>query len=140
MHTIGQVSKIAGCSVESIRHYERIGLIPKPDRNASGHRRYEKKHILSLQFIRLMRCADFSLKDIKKALENLKDDFSCEDCGYTRSLIMNQARYLKKKREELFKHEKVLEKIKGLCSNCDHECLHGNKVCPLIEFLGLECT
>ena len=58
--TIGSLSRDTGCNIETIRYYERIGLMPKPPRSKGGHRLYEKDHLKRLSFIRRSRdlCGD----------------------------------------------------------------------------------
>lgn len=58
-HLIGEVAKRSGCTPETIRHYERLGLLPKPMRGANGYRYYNAEAIRRLGFIR--RCRDLGL-------------------------------------------------------------------------------
>ena len=62
--TIGQVAKLSGCSVETIRFYEREGVLPKPQRKASGYRLFDLDTVHRLQFIRKVQSAGFSLKEV----------------------------------------------------------------------------
>jgi DNA-binding transcriptional MerR regulator len=58
---MGELSKAAGCNVETVRYYERIGLLPAPDRTQSGYRSYSEEHLERLQFIRHCRALQMSL-------------------------------------------------------------------------------
>ena len=55
MVTIGGLSKQTGCNIETIRYYERIGILLKPPRTEGGHRLYEREHIKRLVFVRRSR-------------------------------------------------------------------------------------
>ena len=53
--TIGTLARRAGSNVETVRYYERIGLMPEPPRTAGGHRLYGEEHVRRLYFIRRCR-------------------------------------------------------------------------------------
>jgi DNA-binding transcriptional MerR regulator len=61
--TIGQVAKLSGVGVETIRFYERVGVLPKPTRKASGYRLFDLDTVRRLQFVRRVQDAGFSLKE-----------------------------------------------------------------------------
>ena len=62
---IGVLSKRTGCIIETIRFYERIGIMPKPPRTAGGHRVYDEDHLKRLTFIRRSRELGFTLDEIR---------------------------------------------------------------------------
>jgi len=66
--TIGQLAKKAGVNVETIRYYERRGLIPEPPRRESGYRQYGPDFVLRLQFIKRAQELGFSLNEIAELL------------------------------------------------------------------------
>jgi Cd(II)/Pb(II)-responsive transcriptional regulator len=66
---IGELAAQAGCDVQTIRYYEREGLLEEPLREDSGYRRYADKHLSRLQFIRHCRALDIPLADIRQLLE-----------------------------------------------------------------------
>lgn len=66
--TIGQVAKQADLGVETVRYYEREGLIPPPPRSASGYRHYPADSVRRLHFIRHAKALGFSLADIRELL------------------------------------------------------------------------
>ena len=63
--TIGRLAANAGVNLETVRYYERIGLMPLPDRTSGGHRNYLPEHGARLAFIRRARELGFSLDDIR---------------------------------------------------------------------------
>lgn len=68
-YTIGELAHRSNTGVETIRYYERTGLIDAPPRRASGYRAYPPDTVVRLRFIRRAKSLGFSLKDIKQLLE-----------------------------------------------------------------------
>lgn len=66
---IGQLAQQSGCSIETIRYYEQIGLLPPPSRNASNYRVYGAEHTDRLLFVRHCRSLDMSLDEIRALLD-----------------------------------------------------------------------
>lgn len=66
--TIGDLSKATGTKVETIRYYERIGLLPAPDRTSGNYRAYEKSDLDRLSFIRRARDLGFGLQQVRELL------------------------------------------------------------------------
>ncbi len=78
--TIGTLGKAAGVNVETIRYYERIGLLPAPRRTESGYRLYGREHADRLAFVRHGRELGFSLEAIRELLAMSDDPSrSCEE-------------------------------------------------------------
>lgn len=71
MKSIGEASRLSGITIETIRYYEREGIIPRTSRTESGRRVFEVQAIAQLKFIRRCRDLGFSLADIK-ALSSLR--------------------------------------------------------------------
>lgn len=65
---IGAVSKHTGTNVETIRYYERVGLLPAPARSSGGYRLYGTDHVKRLNFIRRARVLGFSLAEVRRLL------------------------------------------------------------------------
>src|SRR5688572_32362066 len=68
MLTIGQLAEYAGVTVRAVRHYHQIGLLPEPERDASGYRRYGAKAVVSLIKIRTLANAGVPLSQIGRVL------------------------------------------------------------------------
>jgi Cd(II)/Pb(II)-responsive transcriptional regulator len=66
---IGELAKSTGCDIETIRYYEKTGLLEPPTRDASGYRNYQPEHQERLQFIRHCRSLQMGLADIRVLLE-----------------------------------------------------------------------
>jgi Cu(I)-responsive transcriptional regulator len=67
--SIGQVGKATATKVETVRYYERIGLLPKPERTSGNYRSYESVHVQRLAFIRRARELGFSIEDVRELLD-----------------------------------------------------------------------
>jgi MerR family copper efflux transcriptional regulator len=71
--TIGRLAKAAGVNIDTIRYYERHGLLPRAARRESGYREYEADDVARLSFIRRAKDLGFSLSDIGELLSLSKD-------------------------------------------------------------------
>ena len=78
--TIGQVAERAGVGVETVRFYEREGLVEEPDRKPSGYRQYPPETVQRIRFIRRAKVLGFSLKEISELLSLRVDpERTCAD-------------------------------------------------------------
>ena len=66
---IGELSRRTGVNIETVRYYEKIGLMPAPARSEGGHRLYGRGHLLRLNFVRRARELGFTLNEIRDLLE-----------------------------------------------------------------------
>lgn len=62
---IGALAKLTGCSPETVRYYERVGVLPKPARTSGGQRRYTHEHVKRLRFVRRARDLGFPLDEVR---------------------------------------------------------------------------
>ena len=65
---IGELARMAGCQVVTIRYYEREGLLPEPARSDGNYRLYTSQHLEQLHFIRHCRSVEMTLEDIRLLL------------------------------------------------------------------------
>lgn len=80
MFSIGTFSKTTGCPIETIRYYERIGLLAKPLRSSGGHRLYNTSNVQQLAFVIKARQMKFSLAEVKQLLQLSQDkQQSCQE-------------------------------------------------------------
>lgn len=79
--SIGELGRLTGCRVVTIRYYEGIGILPEPERTAGGHRIYGGAHLERLAFIRKGRELGFSLDSIRSLLmlSERRQDASCAE-------------------------------------------------------------
>ncbi len=125
--TIGGLSKGTGCNIETIRYYERIGLMPTPPRSQGGHRLYDEEHLKRLTFIRRSRELGFTLKEVRDLLRLV--DGGSYTCAEVRTLTLDHAGEVRRKIEDLRKLEDVLKEMAAQCE--------GGEVpqCPIIDAL-----
>lgn len=127
MLTIGVLSKRTGCHVETIRYYERIGLLPSPPRSRGGHRLYDADHLRRLTFVRRGRDLGFSLEEIRELL-NLADTDGAV-CRQVRTRTLAQADVVRGKIAELQRIERTLVEM---AAQCDDD---RGRDCPIIDRL-----
>jgi len=77
--TTSQLARESNVNLETIRYYERRGLIPKPPRNASGYRQYSQEDIARTKFIKRAQALGFSLREILEIF-SLRIDGKLADC------------------------------------------------------------
>ena len=127
---IGELSRRTGCKVETVRYYERIGLLPKARREGGGRfRRYDGDDVARLRFIRRARRLGFTLDEVRGLLrlatgvgENVRAE--------ARSLAAAHVAEIREKITDLQAMEAVLSK--AIC-----ECEAGRQTrCPLIDVLS----
>lgn len=75
--TIGQLAKQANVSIETIRYYQRKGLLIEPEKPATGYRRYPSNAVVRIRFIKRAQQSGFTLKEISELLS--LDSGHCED-------------------------------------------------------------
>src|SRR5215467_7836580 len=97
--TIGELARTTGCGIETIRYYEREGLLPKTTRTNGNYRRYGEQHVRLLSFIRHCRSLDMSLNEIGILLKFRAG--SQENCGEVNALIDTHLRHVEGRIEEL---------------------------------------
>jgi MerR family mercuric resistance operon transcriptional regulator len=83
--TIGQLAKAAGVGVETVRFYERRGLLKRPARPDSGYRRYGEEALVRLRYIRLGQGLGLSLADIEDLFNKLEEEASF--CAAVRAAV-----------------------------------------------------
>lgn len=127
MATIGIAAKRAGCNVETIRYYERIGLLPPPPRAHNGRRSYGEGEIRQLKFIRRCRDLGFSLKEVA-ALIALSTSGN-EACARVKSIATAQVRSVREKMADL---ARVEEWLAHMIAQCEAPRRQG---CPMIDTL-----
>jgi MerR family transcriptional regulator, mercuric resistance operon regulatory protein len=108
---IGDLSRRAGVNVETIRYYERAGVMPRPPRTASGRRAYTEKDLQTLAFIRRSRDLGFSLEDVR-ALLPLRSAGTCLD---VRAIAVRHLEDIRTKLRHLADLEKTLAEALARC-------------------------
>ncbi len=125
--TISQVAKGANVNVETIRYYEKLGLISKPPRTEAGYRQFPSEVIQRIKFIKRAQELGFTLLEVSKLLV-VSDggDYNCYDIQ----------QFATKKLEEIEQKMRDLEKIKSILQDLSNKCPgQGSPInkCPILE-------
>jgi MerR family mercuric resistance operon transcriptional regulator len=112
--TIGQVARSAGVGIETVRFYEREGLLQEPARKESGYRQYENDVVARLRFIRRAKELGFSLKEIKELLVLRVDPAT--SCAEVRKRAESKISDVEEKIEDLQRIKQALKKLTTACS------------------------
>ncbi len=112
--SIGALAARSGIKIETIRYYERIGIMPKPPRSAAGYRRYTSEHLKRLIFIRRGRELDFSL-DVLRGLLRLVDGHT-HTCTEGRALALEHLEDIRGKIADLKRLERAMAEIAARCT------------------------
>lgn len=112
---IGQLSKVSGCSIQSIRYYEKEGLLKSPSRSEGNFRLYNEKALQELEFVKHCRSLDIPLSDIKTLID-LKHRPE-ESCSSINNLIANQLDLVNQRIKELKALKSELQIMKKACSS-----------------------
>jgi MerR family mercuric resistance operon transcriptional regulator len=121
--TIGKLAKAAGVGVETVRYYQRRGLLAEPP-TVSGYRRYDTLHLERLNFIKRAQGVGFTLEEIAE-LMTLNDT---RDHRLARSLASEKIRSIETRIEQL---GKVADALRHLVREC--ECGGQEMPCPIIR-------
>jgi MerR family mercuric resistance operon transcriptional regulator len=124
--TIGQLSRLAGVNIETIRYYERIGLTPRPPRTDGGRRAFGPDNLATLVFIKRCRDLGFSLDDIRALLTLRATQSRCSD---VKSIA---ARHLEAVRVKLHSLSEIEESLTALIALCPGDT---STDCPVLEAL-----
>jgi len=125
--TIGELSRLTGVKIETIRYYETIGIMPNPPRNSSGYRVYATPHRERLSFIRRSRELGFSQPEVRKLL-TLVDEHQYT-CAEVRDMTARQLANVHAKIEDLQKMATALARMVNECAGGDIP------ECPIIDAL-----
>jgi len=131
--TIGKVARLAEVGVETIRFYERKGLIDEPPRRESGYRQYPKETISLIRFIKRAKELGFTLREIKELLELRVDSSATATCDEVRNLAKEKIASVRDKIRMLQRMEAALTRLVG---SCQRRVVTSN--CPILEALDQE--
>lgn len=124
--TIGAFAKAAGVNVETIRFYQRKGLLPQPDKPYGGIRRYAEADVTRVRFVKSAQRLGFRLDEVAE-LRQLEDGTHCDEAS---SLAERKLQDVREKMIDLARMEAVLSELVCAC-----HAREGNVSCPLIGSL-----
>lgn len=111
---IGELSKTTGCSIQTIRYYEKEGLLSTPERTEGNYRLYGERALKELEFIKHCRSFDIPLTDVKRLME-LKNKPE-ESCASVNKLIAQQLALVNNRMRELKALKAELQQMASLCT------------------------
>ncbi|MDN4094586.1 Hg(II)-responsive transcriptional regulator [Brevibacillus agri] len=127
-YRIGEIAKKCNVNKETLRYYERMGLISEPIRSDSGYRLYSEETINRILFIKRMQELGFTLTEIHKLLGVVdKDDVRCSDMY---EFVVEKIKDVQMKIRDLKRIEQLLNELKKHCP--DEKSIYE---CPIIETL-----
>jgi len=125
--TIGRLAEGTGVKLETIRYYERIGLMPSPRRTEGGHRDYNPEHARQLAFIRRGRELGFSIDEIRALLALASTERG--SCAEVREIATSHLLDVRSKLAHLRKLESILAETVAKCSG------DSSPHCPVLDVL-----
>lgn len=122
--TIGRFAREAGVGTETVRYYQRRGLLPVPSTGATAYREYDEQMLRRLRFIRRVQAAGFTLQEIRELLRL--------DRSRDRARIRDVAN---RKLADLDLRISELQRVARALAQVVQECAHGeaSRPCPIIE-------
>ncbi|WP_395702281.1 Cd(II)/Pb(II)-responsive transcriptional regulator [Aquabacterium sp.] len=112
---IGELAAASATPIETIRFYEREGLLPEPARSQGNFRLYEAPHLERLQFIRHCRGLDMSLDEVRVLLKF--KDAPGDDCGDVNALLDEHVGHVARRIKELRALERQLRDLRQRCGS-----------------------
>lgn len=112
---IGELARQAGVDVQTVRYYEREGLLEAPARTASGYRAYGPEHLERLNFVRHCRSLDMPLAEIRRLIElSTHQAVSCDEVN---ALVRAHLSRVRAKRRSLQELEEQLAALSAQCAS-----------------------
>jgi MerR family mercuric resistance operon transcriptional regulator len=113
MLSIGQLAEAAGVHVETIRYYERRGLLPEPPRSAGGYRQYGPGDLWRLEFVGRAKALGFTLSEVGELLnESVRSD-----AGSVRTIAQRKLEAVEARQHELADVRARLERLVNICAD-----------------------
>ena len=113
--TVGQLAKQGGVNLQTIRYYERRGILPKPQRSDSGYRFFPYEAVLQVRFVKQAQSLGFSLKEIEELLGLPIDPPTPKTCDQVRQHAEVKLKEVDEKIRRLRAMRKALTRLIGAC-------------------------
>ncbi len=127
----GKVAQAAGLSVQAVRYYERLGLLPPAERTAGGYRAYRPEAVERLRFIRQAQAAGFRLKEIR---EILRMKFAGQSpCECVRTMLQRKLEQVEREMAELARFRRELRETLKRSRKLPRLPHSASAICPMIE-------
>ena len=127
---IGKLAKAVNCHIETVRYYEKVGLLSPPERKANGYRDYTQSHLQHLRLIRRARSLGFSQDEVRSLVEltNVNDN----PCDKVHGMALQQLSVINGKLKEMKEMKKALRRLADACESGNHQS------CPVLDELIAE--
>ena len=125
---IGALSQETGCNIETIRYYERIGMLQKPEHSEGNYRLYTDQHVKELKFILKARFLGFSLEQIRE-LQKLSEMKTLSSCDEVKNIASSNLELIDVKINDLNQLKTQIDALLSCCKN------NVQPSCPLIGSL-----
>lgn len=112
--SIGELARKTGVHVETIRYFEKIGMLGAPDRTAGGHRVFDDGHLRTLKFIKRARELGFAPKEVRTLLDLGGPAEAC--CDEVREIAVHHLEEVRRKIDDLTRLERHLSATVEQCS------------------------
>jgi MerR family mercuric resistance operon transcriptional regulator len=125
--SIGKLAEHSGVNIETIRYYEKVGVMPAADRTAGGYRVYGPNHVKRLSFVRRGRELGFRLDELRGLLRLV--DGHNYTCAEVRTLTLDHVAEIRRKIRDLRRLERIMAEMAARCT--------GGQIpeCPIIDAL-----
>ena len=110
---IGELAKLANCTTDTVRFYEKEGLLPPPERTEANYRSYHEGHIDRLRFIRNCRALDMTHDEVRTLLAAA--DQPATGCGAINALVDEHIMHVNERIEELLELRRQLTSLRERC-------------------------
>ncbi|MGB3470815.1 MAG: helix-turn-helix domain-containing protein [Erythrobacter sp.] len=125
---IGELAKVTGTKAETIRYYEREGILPPADRTDSNYRDYSQDHLAALTFVRRARALGFSMAQVRELLA--LSDHDEKPCENVDNLVKDQLLEVERKISDL---SALRDELMQLSRSCQSDRIGD---CRIVESLG----
>ena len=128
--SVGELAARAGCKPETVRYYEKEGLMPAPARTEGGHRQYGADQLARLRFIRRGRELGFAVEQVRELLGYV--DESGRSCGEVKMLAVRHIEEVERRIEDL---QRMLRSLREMVLYCQGD-RYTVENCPIIQALA----
>lgn len=127
---IGEIAKASGVGIDTLRYYEKEGLLRPAGRSDSGYRHYDQQAVQQMQFILKAKALGFSLQEIRELL-SLRIDREHQPCSSVKDLAQAKLKNIETKIAELQRMHKALQRITDQCCGGPEPAIH----CSILDAL-----
>ena len=127
MYKIGEVAKLVGLGSETVRYYEKEGILPKAERASNGYRLYDQAHVKRLRFVKRCRELGFSLEKVRSLLK-IADSHNMT-CRSVKDVAEGHLAEVRRNIKDLQKMERALSEMVKPCMGDE------TKDCPILDIL-----